>query len=139
MKTSHKNLSDQDEGYRGFTTLLLVLITGTVGSAIAISLVLSGLGYSRSSLVINQSDEAKALADSCAEKALEDIRENLTSSGTVNLSLGQGACSYTITPGIGEARTIDATGTSGTVVRNTRVVIDAIKPKINTVSWQETT
>jgi hypothetical protein len=137
MAIEYNNFTGKNPKPKGFATLLLALITGTVGLAIAISLVLAGLGYSRSSLVINQSDQAMTLADACAERGLESIRENPDVSGTTNLSLGQGVCAYTIILGAGEARTISASGTSGTAVRKVRVIIDKIKPKINTVSWQE--
>ena len=45
----------------GFITLVSVLVVGAVGVAIALSLILIGLGSSRTSIAVEQSNQAKAL------------------------------------------------------------------------------
>jgi hypothetical protein len=126
----------------GFVALLMVLIAGSIGISIAVSVVLSGLGTSKNSFALNRSDQAKGLADGCAERGLEAIRDNNNYTGTTNLALGQGNCSYTVS-GTNPNKTINATGTVGTAgttgytVRKVKVIINQIKPKINVSSWQE--
>jgi len=121
----------------GYITLISVLVVGAVGVAIAISLILLGLGSSRTSFAVEQSNQAKALANACAEEALEQIRNSTPFTGTGNLTLGQGACTYTVTSQGGQNRTIIALGTVGTVVRKVKVIINHINPLITPTSWQE--
>jgi hypothetical protein len=121
----------------GYITLISVLVVGAVGISITTSLLLLGLGSSRSSFAIQQSYQAHALANACIEEALQQIEDLTSFSGTGNLSLGQGLCTYTVTSTGGQSRTITAVGTVDTITRKSRVTIDKIKPQINVVSWQE--
>lgn len=121
----------------GFVTLVSVLAIGAVGVAIAVSSLLLGVGNSRTSFAYEQSNQAKALAGACAEEALQQIRGSTPFTGSGSLSLGQGACSYTVTSQGGQDRTITASGEVGTIVRKVEVVIDSITPTIQVVSWQE--
>lgn len=121
----------------GYVTLLSVLVVGAVGVTIATSLLLLGLGASRSSFAVEQSDQAKALANACAEEAMQQIRDSMPFTGSNDLSLGQGDCSYTVTSQGGQDRTVTATGEVGTVVRKVKIIIDQINPTIQVVSWQE--
>jgi hypothetical protein len=120
----------------GFVTLLTVLIIGAVGTAAAISVILLGVGSSRSSLALEQSGQAKTLANSCVEAALEKIREsNYTGSNTI--TLGQGSCSYSVvSPGPGNFE-IHSTGTVGTTIRKVKVLVDSVTPQIHVSSWEE--
>ncbi len=122
---------------RGFITLISVLIVGAVGAAIATSLILLGIGSSRSSFAVEQSNQAKGLVNACVEEALEQIRSSTPYTGSGNLSFGQGGCSYVVTSQGGENRIIAASSTVGTIVRKGQVVINQINPTIGVVSWQE--
>lgn len=122
---------------QGFITLLSILIVGAVGVAIALSLLLLGIGSSRSSFAIEQSDQAKGLANACADEALQQIRDSTPFTGTGNLTFGQGTCTYTVTSQGGQNRTVTASGTVGTIVRKVKVIISTINPQITVTSWQE--
>jgi hypothetical protein len=122
---------------KGFVALLLVLIVGVVGIAIATSVVLVGVNSSRNGFLLVQSDEALAIAEACAEKGLEAIRENSMVSGTFSLNLGRGSCSYSVSILSGESRRVEAFGAVGNVRRKIRVEVDALKPRINISSWRE--
>lgn len=121
----------------GYVALITVLVTGAVGVAIAVSLLLLGLGSSRTSFALEQSNQAKALANACAEEALQQIHDSTPFEGSANITLGQGNCSYTVTKQTGQNRTITASGTVGSIVRKVKIIIDKITPNINIVSWQE--
>jgi len=69
----------------GYIALISVLIIGAVGTAVIISLLLLGIGNSRTSFAIEQSSQAKASANACAEEALEQIRNSTPFTGTGNL------------------------------------------------------
>ena len=128
-----------DHSYRseGFITLISVLIVGAIGVAIGTSLLLLGLGSSRTSFALVQSNQVKALANACSEEALQQIRDSTPFSGTGNLTLGQGTCTYTVTKLTGQNRTITASGTVGTIIRKVSISLDKITPNINVTSWQE--
>lgn len=122
---------------KGFTTLVSVLLVGVLGLAISVSLLLLGLASSRTSFAQEQSYQAKALADACAEEALQQIHDSTPFTGSGSLTLGQGSCTYTVTSQGGSNRTITAVGTVSSMTRRVRVIIDSINPAINVTSWQE--
>ena len=122
---------------RGYITLVSVLVVGAVGIAIALSLILLGVGSSRTSFAVEQSNQAKALANACAEEALQQIKDSNPFTGSGNLTLGQGACSYTVTSQGGGNRTIVASGTVSAIIRKTKIIINQVNPTIQVVSWQE--
>ena len=124
---------------RGYITLLSVLVVGAAGLAITTSLLLFGLGSSRTSFAVEQSAQARALVDACVEEALQQVRDSTPFTGTGTLSLGQGSCDYEVTSGGGQNRPIHASSTVGTIIRKVEVTIDAINPSINTTSWQDVT
>ncbi len=122
---------------RGFITLMSILVVAAVGVAITLSLLLLGVSNARMSLVEQQSNQAKGLANACAEEALQQIRDSILFTGSGNLTLGPGNCTYTVTSQGGQNRTITASGTAGTVVRKAKIIINAINPTISVTSWQE--
>lgn len=123
--------------HAGYVTLLSVLIVGSIGAALAVSLILLGLGSSRTSFALHESTLAKALSDACAEEALEKIRDVPSFSGNGVLNFGQGICNFTVQSTGGENRTVSVSSTVGSVVRKVKITLDKITPQINIVSWQE--
>jgi hypothetical protein len=121
----------------GYITLLSILVVGAVGVAIASTIILLGLSSSNSSFSYQQMHQAKGLASACAEEALQKIREATSFTGAGNLSAGQGTCTYNVVNTGGEARTINAVGTVGVVVRKINISISNISPLIVVNSWQE--
>ena len=121
----------------GYVTLISVLIVGATGAAITVSIILLGLGVSRTSLAYQQLHQAKALAHGCAEEALEQIRSSTSFTGTGGLTLGQGTCAYTVSNTGGQTRSIVTSGTVGTIIRRNSLTITAINPRIIVSTWQE--
>jgi hypothetical protein len=118
---------------QGYVALLSALIITFIGIAVGTSLVLSGLGSSRTSFASEQSNQAKGLANACAEEALQLIRDT----GSGSFSMGQGSCTYTVTSTGGQNRTIVISGTVSGVVRRATIAITQITPTITISSWQE--
>ena len=121
----------------GFITLVSVLAMGAVGIAIALSLILLGVGNARTSFAVEQTNQAKALANACAEEALQKIKDFTPFTGSGTLTLGQGTCSYTVTSQGGQNRTITASGSVGQTIRKVKIIIDKINPFIQVVVWEE--
>ena len=121
----------------GYVTLVSVLVVSAVGVAIALSLIVLGNGSSRTSFALEQSAQAKGLANACAEEALQQIRDSTPFAGTSGLTLGQGTCTYTVTNTGGNTRRVTASGTVGTIVRKVLILVTSINPAIVLSSWQE--
>lgn len=122
---------------KGYVTLISVLVGGAIVLSVTIWLLLLGIGSSRTSFARQQSNEAKAMVNACIEEGLQRIRESFSYSGTDSLTLAQGSCTYTVTNQGGQNRTIQATGTAGTIVRKVSVTTTNINPFIILSSWQE--
>jgi len=67
---------------KGYVVLLSILIVGAVGMAVTVSLLLLGLGSSRTSFAYEQSGYAKSLASACAEEALQQVRDSTSFTGS---------------------------------------------------------
>lgn len=120
-----------------YITLMSVLVVGAVGGAIAVSLMLLGFGSSRTSFAAEQSIQAQALANACLEEALQRVRESTSFTGNGDLTLGSGSCAFSVTSQGPENRTLEISGTIGTIIQRTVVTIEEIDPRIIVTSWQE--
>ncbi len=121
----------------GYITLLSVLVIGSVATTIALSLLVLGVDTSRTGLTIFQSAQARGLVNACAAEALEQIRLSASYTGSGNLSLGSGTCSYTVTNGQHGTKTIVASGAVGTIVRKLSLTVERATPPIILSTWQE--
>lgn len=130
----HKKWFDYKEGY---ITLISVLVVGAVGIAIALSIILLGVGFSQSSFAIEQSSQAKALANACGEEALQQIRDVSSFTGVGGLAFGQGACSYSVTSQGTLSSIVTARGRVGTIVRKISITVSNVNPPIILKTWQE--
>lgn len=121
----------------GYITLLSTLFLVAIGGVVAGSLILLGLGFSKTSFALYQSNEAKALANACVEEALQKINDSNSFSGSATITLGDGTCTYTVTKLTGQNRTVTSSGTISTIIRKISISINAVNPSINITSWQE--
>jgi hypothetical protein len=129
----------------GFLTLFAVIIISAVGLAVAISVVLLGIGTSRTSLATVQSKQALSMANYCAETAIIALNSNdkytggpnindVNNDGTTNPNV---YCSMVIENRGGSKRIISTTGISGTIKRKVQVKLSKAKPKVAMVCWLE--
>lgn len=128
-------MSDVSE--KGYIALISIIIIGAATMAIAITLLTTGTDAQRSTLVSQQSIQARQLANACAEEALQKIHDTTSFTGSGVLTIGAGNCSYTVTSTGASARTISATGTVGGVVRKAMVYATINTSNISITSWQE--
>lgn len=128
----------------GFIALITVIAVGAVGLTIAIVLLLSGVGTSRTSLSVSQSTQAKGAANACAELALGAIQANITIATPVTANYVVDSvlninCSYTLS-GTSPNYIITAIGTAGSnsnVTRRVNITLNRVGPTLNISSWQE--
>jgi len=121
---------------RGYILLITILVISAVGVSSVVSVILLGVGFSKTSLVFKQSHFARGLADSCLEVALGRIRDNNNFSGTGNVTMTFGTCTYSVPAGA-VPKTVTASGTAGTVVRKVSATITVFKPAMLLSAWQE--
>ena len=108
-------------GQRGYVTLLAALIVIVVGVSLTASLLLSGGSGAFRASALEQTLEARAYADACAEKGLMEVRDNILFSGSGTLGLTDGSCSYSVTAAGETASTVQSTGYAESAVRKVRV------------------
>jgi hypothetical protein len=122
----------------GYIALMMILIVGAAGIAIASALLLTAADSQRSTLVTQQSVQARLVALSCGEEALQRIYEDTTFTVTNSpLSIGQGSCTFTVTNTGGANRTITATATVGTVIRKIQITLTVGATNLTINTWQE--
>lgn len=121
----------------GYIALLAMLIVGAAATAITLTLLITGTDNQRATLISQQSAQARQLSHACAEEALEVINGNRGFTGTANLALVDGSCTYTVINTGGSNRTIDATSTINNVVRKVKVYVTIGSSSISISSWQE--
>ena len=132
MKSEIANLKS------GYVTLVSVLVAAAVGITVASSLLLLGLGATRTSYTFGLSNQSKSIANACAEEALQKIRDSAGFSGTGSLNFGSGkSCTYTVAALSGENRTVTTSANVGGVIRKIKIDINKIIPNITFSSWQE--
>lgn len=103
--------------------LMSVLIMGAVAVSIATSVLLSGVGFSKSSLVQQQGYQAQALADSCGEIAVENIQEDANYAGDETIVIGLGECEIFPITESGGVKTINVEGSVGSLTRRAQIEV----------------
>lgn len=121
----------------GYVALMSVLIVAAIATAVAVTLLGTGVNSQRSLLIEQQSKQARSLAVACAQESLQLLHDNTAFTGTGSLTLGQGSCTYTVTNAGGNTRINDATGTVGNVVKKIQVYVTIGVSSISITSWQE--
>lgn len=129
MKINYKKES-------GYAVLFIVIIVNAAALVIVTSIMIWGFYFHKTSLAQLKSVQARGLADACAEHALQQIRNDENYTGTQNLNIGEGSCSY-IVAGISPNKIIQTTGLVDDATRKVLISTDQINPIINLSSWQE--
>lgn len=136
MVRHHSDIK-QNNQESGVVLLLSVLIATAIGVAIGVGVILGGLILTQASQAHRESKQALSLANSCAELALQQIRISPVYTGTGSATINGNTCSYTVTVGVGDARTITSSSVVGASTRQITVQVSAINPKILISSWLE--
>lgn len=137
MLITTKNIKFTESVRRGYIALLSVIVVGAIGTAILLSIMLSGVSTSKTDFAVQQAGSAKVLASSCGEEALQKLLETGTTSSSASVTIGSGTCSYTITSQNGQNITINATALIGTITSKVKIVVATTTPSIVLSSWQE--
>lgn len=119
----------------GFSTLLVVIIIGSVVTGLMIYITTTSLWSIKSSIADKNSMQADQIANACAELALEQMRENNSFTASNNATINNSSCNFTVTSGAGNNRTILVTGTVGSITRKIKITTNSFNP-ITVSSWE---
>jgi hypothetical protein len=120
----------------GYVALFSVIGLGVIGGVITFSLVMLGIGLTKSDLQLMQSTQARQAATSCVEEALQKIRETGTTSASGALTIASSSCAYAIASSSGQ-RIITSTGTASETVSKIKVIVSTTTPLLQLSSWQD--
>lgn len=128
---------EQSVNKKGVISLMSVLILGAAAGAITIALLaISTENFTRSEGFSN-TIQAKALAESCAEYAMDSLLVDNSYSGGEILTFGADSC--TINPILfsGSQWTIQSEATYQNSTKRFEIRLDALAPSINIVQYEE--
>lgn len=120
---------------KGYITLIAVIVVGALATAVGIAFLSRGITSSKNTISLEASIRAHINADTCAERALEQIRTATSDINPGRITFDDGSCSYTIRDNGGAGRTISAMGISGTGIQKISVEIEGLNPFITVSSW----
>ena len=122
---------------KGFAVLISVLILGTIGLVLALS-VAASTGFNLQNVITRQdSFVVRSLVNAGAEGALQQIRSNTSFTGSGTVTVNGNTCNYTVANTGGSTRQIQVTGTVNNITRKITINISALNPTISISSWQE--
>ncbi|MBI5414435.1 hypothetical protein HZA38_02880 [Candidatus Peregrinibacteria bacterium] len=122
----------------GYIVVISAVISAIIAGAIASTVLSLAVTANDTSMVIQKSAKAKALADACAETALWELSEDVNYAGNTILPIGGDSCEILPVLGDGnEDRTIQVIGTADDVVRKIEIDIAEVSPAMTIRSWQE--
>ena len=122
-KTSSIHVSASQSS--GFIVLMAIIVMGAVAVVSSLIILTLSANGAQVSAIVEQSNQAKALADACTEYALDALHQNPAYSGDETINLGFGDCSIepvSLSGELSDMATIETTGTVDDVVRKVEAV-----------------
>lgn len=122
----------------GYIYLLMVLFVGVIALTVLGSYMLLSVTALQSSQSVRTSVQALNNANTCIERALHSLQEDLAYGGSETITVADGTCTVAAVGGSGASdRTICATGVSGKITRRIEVYANEILPAVEIRSWKE--
>ncbi len=121
---------------KGFSTLIIVIVLGSMAVALSIWASTGGFLSLRDADALKNLISAQALANSCAEIALETIREDDLYTGTDEFALNGGTCEFTVSDLGDDGRQISVIAAVSGEIREIEIQTESFNP-ISIVSWIE--
>lgn len=126
---------------RGYVFLITVLFVGIIGLSIVSTYFILSTAALQNGWSLEQSAQALANAESCAEIALQSLTQNSNYDGqdvvTFTEDIG-GTCEVLRVGGSGNNnRTVCTEGIAGKSTRRLEILIDQVLPNVKVSSWQE--
>lgn len=128
----------QQSSKKAYITLLSVVVLTAIASVMITGTLLITTENFQANQKTRLSLEAKALAETCVEIALDTLKGNVNYTGNVTQTFSFGTCEILTISGTGNTnRTITTQSTISGVTKRMQVVIQTINPNTIITSWQE--
>ncbi len=121
----------------GYIALVSVLVVGSIALASAVSLLLLGIDASRTALVNTQAASARAAANTCAEVALDKLRQDVSYQGNETITLSNGSCTIATLFQSGSSTSIQLTAEVSGLTRKSMIQTATLISQVQLESWQE--
>lgn len=122
----------------GYIFLLSIIMVGAIAVATLSSLLMIGVGSMQIGFTVRQSEQARSLAQTCAERALRSLWEDTAYAGAEELSFNEGQCDILQIGGSGNGnRSVCAEGRVGPTVRRYEILLERVLPSIQVSAWRE--
>ncbi len=121
----------------GFVALISVIIISSIVLSIGIWMIFTNLNASLAGLTIRQSQQARALAKSCAESALLQLANDFNNINNNSLTYPEGFCDYNILVINANSKRINVSANVDNIIRKESLDLSLINNNLLISSWQE--
>ncbi|HEU4965939.1 MAG TPA: hypothetical protein VFT53_00470 [Candidatus Saccharimonadales bacterium] len=121
----------------GYVALLSVLVLGAISLAASLILLISSADTQRAAAVADHAVQARSMADTCTDEALQQIHDNPDFTGTQNYLLGPYGCTFTVTSAGSNNYSIASSASISNVTRKVLAYASIQSSQIGITSWQE--
>lgn len=122
---------------KGYIALFSVIVLGAVSIVVAVSVLSTGVSASKFSFSVEEKIHSRIVSASCAEEMLQQILDTGLDSGSGNMSIASGTCTYTIIQTGLDSLRLNVEGVKGGAISRLRIEIASSTPRIKLSSWQE--
>jgi len=123
---------------KAYVTLLSVIILGAISILVLITTIAIDTESIFAADVMDQGKQARFFADSCAERAIDLLKQNNLYGGTESYLFTSGSCTVSAVSGTGNTnRTFTTTGVYENATRKVSVTVTTVNPTTAIGSWQE--
>lgn len=115
--------------------LLSVLILAVVGVTISTTLLMLSISGAQTAGTLEESQEARAAANACAEKGLQQLVSLSTYLGSGSLMVGSNTCKWSVATNDSSSDKIFASSTVGQTTR--KLLAKITVPGLVMMTWQD--
>lgn len=131
------NFKDGNNLKEGFVTLMSVLVLSVIALTISVTLLSTGISSSQNLQTLKNNKQAQYLSNTCAQRALGNIRNDNFYTGTLSVSESFGECNATV-ENIGSSnKRIEIEANSNGAYWRVVIETDQVYPQLVINSWEE--
>ena len=131
-------MQQQRSNKQGFVTLFSLIILMIISIAVFSSILLVNVDSLRSVEAVRQGIIARSLANTCAEVALNKLKDDNNYQGNESLTLTSGSCEILSISGSGNTnRIIRTTGNANQFIRKSEIKVTTLNPSTDIDYWRE--
>lgn len=115
--------------------LLSVLILAAIGMFVSTTLLILSVSSAQTAGSLQESEQARFLANACVEKGLQQLITSTTYTGSGSLTLSTGSCTYTVSAIDSSNDSVVGSSTVGQMTRRAKAMVYVSQLLVTT--WQE--